>query len=87
MVTWIFRVLVLAGPALAFLLTRVISHALADRRRDEERRGRQTGRIVMNPQGGYDEVREPAHRAVPPSADPTGPDSLAGPMPGSPERS
>jgi ubiquinol-cytochrome c reductase cytochrome b subunit len=72
MVTWIFRVLVLAGPALAFLLTRVISHALADRRRDEERRGRQTGRIVMNPQGGYDEVREPAHRAVPPSADPTG---------------
>ena len=73
MVTWIFRVLVLAGPALAFLLTRVISHALADRRRDEERRGRETGRIVMNPQGGYDEIREPAHRAVPPSADPTGP--------------
>ena len=73
MVTWIFRVLVLAGPALAFGLTRVISHALADRRRDEERRGRETGRIVMNPQGGYDEIREPAHRAVPPSADPPRP--------------
>ena len=29
MVTWIFRVLVLAGPALAFGLTRVICHALA----------------------------------------------------------
>src|SRR5580693_5911660 len=50
MVTWVFRVLVLAGPALAFLLTRLISHALADRRRHEERRGRETGRIVMNPQ-------------------------------------
>ena len=76
--------LVLAGPPLAFVLTRVISHALADRRRDEERRGRETGRIVMNPHGGYDEIREPAHRAVPPGADPPGPDSLAGLTPGSP---
>jgi quinol---cytochrome-c reductase cytochrome b subunit len=71
-VTWIFRVLVLAGPALAFLLTRVICHALADRRRDEELHGRETGRIVMNPQGGYDEIREPAHRAALPSTDPAG---------------
>jgi len=73
MVTWIFRVLALAGPALAFLLTRVICHALADRRRDEELHGRETGRIVRNPRGGYTEIREPAHRAVPPSADPPGP--------------
>ena len=58
-VTWIFRVLVLAGPALAFLLTRVICRALAARRRDEEMHGRETGRIVMNPQGGYTELREP----------------------------
>jgi ubiquinol-cytochrome c reductase cytochrome b subunit len=72
-VTWTFRVLVLAGPALAFLLTRVICHALADRRRDEERHGRETGRIVMNPQGGYTEIREPAHSAAAPSADPPGP--------------
>ena len=72
-VTWMFRVLVLAGPAVAFGLTRVICHALADRRRDEERHGRETGRIVMNPQGGYDEIREPAHRAAPPSADPPRP--------------
>ena len=72
-VTWVFRVLVLAGPALAFFLTRVICHALAGRRRDEERHGQETGRIVMNPQGGYDELREPAHRAAPPSADPPGP--------------
>ena len=72
-VTWIFRVLVLAGPALTFLLTRVICHALADRRREADLHGRETGRIVMNPQGGYDEIREPAHRAALPSADPPGP--------------
>jgi ubiquinol-cytochrome c reductase cytochrome b subunit len=69
-VTWTFRVLVLAGPVLAFLLTRVFGHALADRRRDEELHGRETGRIVMNPQGGYTEIREPAHRAAPPRAIP-----------------
>jgi ubiquinol-cytochrome c reductase cytochrome b subunit len=69
-VTWSFRVLVLAGPALAFFLTRVMRHALADRRRDEELHGRETGRIVMSPQGGYTEIREPAHRAVAPGADP-----------------
>ena len=69
-VTWIFRVLVLAGQALAFLLTRVICHALADRRREEELHGRETGRIVRNPQGGFTEIREPTHRAAPPSADP-----------------
>ena len=63
-VTWIFRVLVLAGPALAFLLTRDICHALAGRRRDEELHGRETGRIVRNPQGGYDEIREPAGGAA-----------------------
>ena len=86
MVTWIFRVLVLAGPALAFLLTRVICHALAGRRREEERHGRETGRIVRNPHGGYNEIREPAHRAAPPSANPPGPATTrqilkGGPMP------
>ena len=72
-VTWIFRVLVLAGPALAFLLTRVICHALADRRRDEELHGRETGRIVMNPQGAYTGIRETPRRPALPSADPPGP--------------
>ena len=64
-VTWIFRVLVLAGPVLAFFLTRVFSHALEDRRRDEELHGRETGRLVMNPQGGYTEIREPVQRTEP----------------------
>ena len=72
-ITWTFRVLVLAGPMLAFLLTRVICHALAGRRRDEELHGRETGRIVRNPQGGYTEIHEPAHRVAPPRADPPGP--------------
>jgi ubiquinol-cytochrome c reductase cytochrome b subunit len=74
-VTWVFRVLVLAGPPVAFFLTRGICHALADERRDEELHGRETGRIVMSPQGGYTEVREP----VPPERG-----SLAGPGPGAP---
>jgi ubiquinol-cytochrome c reductase cytochrome b subunit len=69
-VTWSFRVLVLAGPALAFIITRLTCHALADRRRDEELHGRETGRIVMNPQGGYTEIREPVRRPALPSADP-----------------
>ena len=54
--------LVLAGPALAFLLTRAFCHALADRRRDEELHGRETGRIMRDPQGGYTEIREPPAR-------------------------
>jgi ubiquinol-cytochrome c reductase cytochrome b subunit len=85
-VTWIFRVMVLAGPALAFLLTRVFCHALADRRCEEDLHGRETGRIVMNPHGGYDEIREPAHRAAPRNAGPPGPASArqileGGPLP------
>jgi ubiquinol-cytochrome c reductase cytochrome b subunit len=79
-VTWGFRVLVLAGPPLAFWLTRVASHARADRRRDEELHGRETGRIVMSPVGGYSEIREPVYRAALPGADaPVPPASLAGP--------
>ena len=78
-VTWLFRVLVLAGPALAFLFTRVICDALADWRREEEQHGRETGRIVRNPRGGYTEIREPAHQAAPPGADPPGP-ALACPV-------
>jgi ubiquinol-cytochrome c reductase cytochrome b subunit len=64
-VTWIFRVLVLAGPMLAFFLTRMFSRALAARRRDEQLHGRETGRIVMNPEGGFTEIREPAQRTAP----------------------
>jgi ubiquinol-cytochrome c reductase cytochrome b subunit len=58
-VTWIFRVLVLAGPVLAFGLTRLICHEVAARRADEAEHGIETGRIVMTPQGGFTEIRKP----------------------------
>jgi ubiquinol-cytochrome c reductase cytochrome b subunit len=72
-VTWVFRVLLLAGPPLAFGITRATCHALAGRRREEDLHGRETGRIAMNPHGGYDEIREPAHQATPISAGLPGP--------------
>jgi ubiquinol-cytochrome c reductase cytochrome b subunit len=58
-VTWVFRVLVLAGPPVAFALTRMICHAEQARRRDEAEHGIETGRIVMTPEGGFTEIREP----------------------------
>jgi ubiquinol-cytochrome c reductase cytochrome b subunit len=61
-VTWVFRVLVLAGPVEAFALTRMICHAAQARRRDEAEHGVETGRIVMSPEGGFTEIREPAAR-------------------------
>jgi ubiquinol-cytochrome c reductase cytochrome b subunit len=59
-VTWVFRILVLAGPVLALALTRMICHVAAARRRDEAEHGIETGRIVMTPEGGFTEIREPA---------------------------
>ena len=56
-VTWVFRVLVLAGPVLAFGLTRMICHAVESRRRDEADHGIETGQIVMTPEGGFSEIR------------------------------
>jgi ubiquinol-cytochrome c reductase cytochrome b subunit len=58
-VTWFFRVAVLAGPALAFMITERMCLGLARRDRDEAEHGRETGRIVMTPEGGYQEIREP----------------------------
>jgi ubiquinol-cytochrome c reductase cytochrome b subunit len=69
-VTWCFRVLVLTGPALAFLATRVFYLALAGKRLDEKLHGRETGRVVMTPRGGYTEIREPARRPVRPDTGP-----------------
>jgi ubiquinol-cytochrome c reductase cytochrome b subunit len=58
-VTWFFRVAVLAGPVLAFMITERMCLGLARRDRDEAEHGRETGRIVMTPEGGYREIREP----------------------------
>jgi ubiquinol-cytochrome c reductase cytochrome b subunit len=59
-VTWVFRIMVLAGPVLAFALARMGCHAVQARRRDEADHGIETGRIVMTPEGGFTEIREQA---------------------------
>ena len=58
-VIWFFRVAVFAGPLLAFAVTRRMCLGLARREREETEHGRETGRIVMSPDGGYREIREP----------------------------
>ena len=58
-VTWFFRVAVLAGPVLTYMITERMCLGLARRDRDEAEHGRETGRIVMNSDGGYREIREP----------------------------
>jgi ubiquinol-cytochrome c reductase cytochrome b subunit len=57
-VTWLFRILVLTGPVLAFALTRTTCRAVRARRCDEAERGIETGRILMTPEGGFTEIRE-----------------------------
>ena len=58
-VTWFFRVAVLAGPVLAFVLTRWICLALTAREWQESRHGYETGRIVMSADGAYGEIHAP----------------------------
>jgi quinol---cytochrome-c reductase cytochrome b subunit len=57
-VTWVFRILVLTVPVVAFALTRMICHAVEARRHDEAEHGIETGRIVMTPEGGFTEIRK-----------------------------
>ena len=63
-VTWFFRVAVLAAPVLAYMVTERMCLGLARRDRDEAEHGRETGRIVMSPDGGYHEIREPVRTPV-----------------------
>jgi ubiquinol-cytochrome c reductase cytochrome b subunit len=58
-VTWFFRVAVLAGPPLVFVLTRWICIGLVERERHAAEHGRETGRIVRGPDGGFSEITEP----------------------------
>ncbi len=50
---------VLAGPVLAFVLTQRLCLGLTRGEREEAEHGRETGRIVMSPDGGYRQIREP----------------------------
>ncbi len=58
-VTWFFRAAVFAGPPLAYTLTQRICLGLTRREREETKHGRQTGRVVMSPDGGFSEITEP----------------------------
>ncbi|MEW2356720.1 cytochrome b N-terminal domain-containing protein [Spirillospora sp. NPDC029432] len=58
-VTAFFRVAVLAGPVLAFVITRWMCLALVAREREEAVHGYETGRIVMSADGAYSEIHAP----------------------------
>jgi quinol---cytochrome-c reductase cytochrome b subunit len=59
-VTWIARVLVIAGPVIAFYLTRRICLGLQRRDAHTLEHGVETGIIRQQPDGGYTEVLRPA---------------------------
>jgi ubiquinol-cytochrome c reductase cytochrome b subunit len=50
---------------LAFVLTQRLCPGLTRREREEAGHGRETGRIVMSPDGGYREIREPVRVPAP----------------------
>ncbi|MFB4319737.1 cytochrome bc complex cytochrome b subunit [Actinomadura sp. 21ATH] len=54
-----FRVAVLAGPVLAFMITRWLCLGLAAREREEAEHGYETGRIVMSAEGAFSEIHAP----------------------------
>ncbi|WP_181019591.1 cytochrome b [Nonomuraea typhae] len=55
-VTWFFRVAVIAGPVLAFELTRRLCLGLRGQEREELAHGVETGTVRRSPEGGYTEV-------------------------------
>jgi ubiquinol-cytochrome c reductase cytochrome b subunit len=61
-VTWFFRVAVFAGPPLAYAVTRWICLGLTYREQKESEHGRETGRILMSPDGGFSEIHEAPER-------------------------
>ncbi|MHA7264452.1 cytochrome bc1 complex cytochrome b subunit [Arthrobacter sp. TMN-37] len=61
-IIYAYRVLVLAGPFIAFSLTRRICLALQRKDRELLLHGRETGRIVRLPHGEYIEVHQPLNR-------------------------
>ncbi|GAA3549077.1 ubiquinol-cytochrome c reductase cytochrome b subunit [Nonomuraea rosea] len=68
-VTWFFRVAVLAGPVVAFEITRRLCLALRAQEREERAHGIETGIIRRSSHGGYTEVitTSPAQERIPAS--------------------
>ena len=58
-ITWAFRVLFLAGPFIAFIITKRLCLALQRRDRDLVLHGHETGRVVRFASGEYIEVHQP----------------------------
>ncbi|MEV3858302.1 cytochrome bc complex cytochrome b subunit [Streptomyces sp. NPDC050095] len=58
-ITWFARVALIAGPVLAFVVTKRICLGLQRRDRDKVLHGRETGRIRRLPHGEFVEVHEP----------------------------
>jgi len=81
-VTWFFRITVLVGPPLAYTLTQRICLGLTRREREETKHGRETGRIVMSPDGGFSEITEPIHplRGASPGSKPPAAGSTGDPI-------
>ncbi|GAA3533572.1 ubiquinol-cytochrome c reductase cytochrome b subunit [Nonomuraea rosea] len=80
--TWIFRVAIIAGPVLGYVVARRIAQGLLARDRHTVAHGVETGVIVRDPGGGFAEVERPVTdeesavlvppapaRALPPVAD------------------
>ncbi|MEU8396809.1 ubiquinol-cytochrome c reductase cytochrome b subunit [Nonomuraea sp. NPDC048892] len=57
--TWIFRVLIVVGPVLGYVVTRRICLGLQLRDRHTVAHGVETGVIVRGPEGGFTEIERP----------------------------
>lgn len=57
--TVFFRIAVIAGPFVAFTVTRRLCLGLRQRERDEAEHGVETGRIRQLANGGFEELTEP----------------------------
>ena len=58
-ITWIARAMVIAGPVLAFFVTRWICQAVQRKKLETLEHGVETGIIRQSPEGGFDEVTRP----------------------------
>jgi ubiquinol-cytochrome c reductase cytochrome b subunit len=58
-VIWFFRGVAVAGPVIAYVLTRQVCFALQAADRERLQHGTGTGRILQSPSGGYSEVHQP----------------------------
>ncbi|GAB3409376.1 cytochrome b [Flindersiella endophytica] len=75
-VVWFFRIAALAAPVVGYLATKTLLAGLVANAREQEEHGVETGIIVRQPTGGYEELVTPlrSRRALDAAAPPTHPD-------------